>query len=131
MTIAEKRDLNGLVRHGRKDAEVSAVILFGSSAHGKSGKGSDVDVCLLLQPRPYGAKELSGKKLAYLKLFDLDVQVFQQLPLYLKKRVIAEGRILLCKDENALYDTAFSVIREFADFEHIYRDYLKEVAHAG
>ena len=30
-----------------------------------------------------------------------------------------------------LYEVAFVTIREFADFEHIYLDYLNEVADAG
>ena len=42
-------------------------------------------------------------------------------------RVIKDGKVLHCKDDDALYDIAFTVIQEFADFEPIYRDYLKEV----
>jgi hypothetical protein len=38
-----------------------------------------------------------------------------------------EGKVLHCKNEDALYDIAFTVIQEFADFEPIYKDYLKEV----
>jgi hypothetical protein len=34
-------------------------------------------------------------------------------------------------DEDSLYELAFTVIREYSDFEHVYRDYLKEVANAG
>jgi len=76
----------------------------------------------------YNPAELSQKKLEYLKLFDMDIQVFQQLPLYNRTRIIKEGKILFCANEDELYEIVFSTIREFGDFEHIYRHYLREVA---
>lgn len=117
-----------LVNTAKLDEEILAVILFGSSARRENLRYSDVDICLILKPQGYSAKYLSSKKLKYLKEFNLDIQIFQQLPIYIKKRVVKEGKILFCKDENEMYKIAFKTIEEFTDFEHIYRDYLKEVA---
>lgn len=118
---------NELVNTAKLDGEILAVILFGSGAHRKNLRYSDVDICLILKPQEYSAKYLSSKKLEYLKEFNLDIQIFQQLPIYIKKRIVKEGKILFCKDEDEMYKVAFKTIEEFTDFEHIYRDYLKEV----
>jgi len=58
----------------------------------------------------------------------MDIQVFQQLPFYIRTRIIKEGKILFCANEDELCKIVFSTIREFGDFEHIYSHYLKEVA---
>jgi predicted nucleotidyltransferase len=118
--------LTNLVEIVKQDNEVIAVLLFGSIAQGRADRESDIDICLVMQPGFYAPLELSRKKLAYLKLFDLDIQIFQQLPLYIRMRVIKENRVLFCRNEGGLYKIAFSTITEFSDFEHIYRDYLKD-----
>jgi len=90
---------------------------------------SDLDVCLVLQPQ--AADQKAEKRLEYLGEFDLDVQVFQALPLPIRSRVLKEGRILLVKDEDALYALAFRTAQEFDDFRHIYEAYLEAVADGG
>lgn len=123
--------LDRMVKKAKEDEQILALLLFGSQARDDNIKASDIDICLVLMPGSYTSKNLSQKRLEYLKSFDLDIQVFQQLPLYIKVRVLKEGRVLFCRNEDQLYDIAFFTIREFADFEHIYREYLEEVAHAG
>lgn len=123
-----KEKLDKLIKTAQQDSEILAVFLFGSSARRQNHKESDIDICLFMKPDDYTSFELSQKKLQYLKLFNMDVQIFQQMPLYIKVRIIKEGEILFCADEEELYEFVFRVIAEFGDFEHIYRDYLKEVA---
>lgn len=129
--VVDKREINNIVKAVEKDSRILALLLIGSVARGEDYEGSDVDLCLILMPSSYQAIELSKKKLAYRKQFNLDIHVFQQLPLYVKRRVLRDGKVLFCRDTEQLYEVAFMVIREFAHFEHIYRDYLKEVADAG
>lgn len=119
--------LDKLIDKARQDKGILAVFLFGSLARSVDYKGSDIDICLVLEPDSYTSIELSQKKLEYLDSFDMDVQIFQQLPLYIRIRIVKEGKTLFCRDEHKLYQIAFRTIQEFADFEHIYRDYLKEV----
>ena len=126
-----ERELEALLDRARHDRDVLAVMLFGSAARGDSHPGSDLDVCLVLYPRDWAPEELARKRLGYVGAFDLDVRVFQALPLYVRHRVLKEGRVLLVKDEDALYDLAFRTAQEFDDFKHIYREYLEGVAHGG
>jgi hypothetical protein len=120
-------ELARLLRRAREDAEVLAVLLFGSAARDEAGPGSDVDVCLVLTARPRSRMQLAEKRLQYLGDVDLDVQIFQSLPLYIRSRVLKEGRVLFCRDEDALYETAFATIRTFERFKRTYRAYLEEV----
>ena len=54
--------------------------------------------------------------------------VFQQLPLYMRSRVLREGRVLFTGDEDALYRVAVRTAKAFEGFRHIHRAYLDEVA---
>lgn len=125
------RQLERLLTTAQADDDVLAVILFGSAARGDQTPTSDVDVCLVLQPGKYSPLALSRKKLAYLKGGDLDVHIFQQLPLYIRRRVLKEGKVLCERDTDTLYELAFRTAQAFEDFKSIYHTYLAEVARAG
>jgi len=127
---AINKQLNKLITLVKQDKQILAVILFGSCAREESYQGSDIDICLIMDKNSFTSEILFKKRMHYLKLFDMDIQIFQQLPLYIRVRIIKEGKILFCRDEDKLYELAFRTITEFADFEHIYKDYLKEVASA-
>jgi predicted nucleotidyltransferase len=125
------RQLERLLSAVQADRDVLAVILFGSAARGEQTPASDVDVCLVLASRKYTPLALSRKKLAYLKQGTLDVHLFQQLPLYIRRRVLKEGKVLFERDTDALYELAFRTAQAFEDFKPIYQTYLAEVARAG
>jgi len=112
------------------DPEIVAVFLFGSRARGESTPASDADVCLMLEPGKHTASDLTSKRLSYLKESDADIHIFSQLPLYIRHRVLKEGKVLLCRDEDLLYEIAFRTAQAFEDFKHIYYGYLEEVAGA-
>ncbi|MFH1609632.1 MAG: nucleotidyltransferase domain-containing protein [Candidatus Bipolaricaulota bacterium] len=118
--------LDELLGVAREDPHVLAVILYGSQARGEAGPGSDVDVCLVLK-LGFPKEELPAKTFAYLG-FDLDVRVFQALPLAVRRRVLQEGRVLYARDEDALYDLAIRTAKAWEDFRHIHHDYLEAVA---
>jgi predicted nucleotidyltransferase len=118
--------IEGFVAKAREDPDVLAVILYGSRARGDEKPGSDTDVCLILTPA-FSSEGLPAKALAYLG-FDLDVRLFQALPLAVRRRVLREGRVLYVRDEDALYDLAIRTARAWEDFRHIHQDYLEAVA---
>jgi predicted nucleotidyltransferase len=126
-------ELDRLLGMVKQDGEVLAVIIFGSAARDEQAPFSDVDICLVMMPppRPSSLTGLSYKRLEYMKNNSFDLRVFQQLPLYIRVRVLREGRILFVRDENQLYELAFRTAQAFEDFKHIYYGYLKEVALAG
>jgi hypothetical protein len=116
------------VETAKDDRDVLAVILFGSEARGEARAESDVDVCLVLEDRRLDTLGQSQKRSAYLASYDLDIQIFQQIPLYLRVRVLREGKVLFCRDEDKLYAMAFQTAQHFEDFRHIHEEYLEAVA---
>jgi predicted nucleotidyltransferase len=122
------RALRRLVERAAGDGDVLAVILFGSQTRGEAGPRSDIDVCLVLPPRMASREDAARKRLEYLSESDLDLSVFQQLPLHVRSRLLKEGKVLFTRDEDALYAVAARTARSYEHFRHIQRRYLDEVA---
>ncbi len=108
-----------------KDKEILAAILFGSFPQ----EGfSDIDVCIVLYPGKYENLYLSEKKLELMMVLPhFDIQIFQQLPMYIRTRVL-KGKVIFCRDEKMLYEVAIQTIKEFEDYRKIYDEYLRGVA---
>ena len=107
--------------------KVRFIMLYGSSVEGISRAESDIDLCIDIdEDTDYERSSFRLKVLS--ELPDLfDVQIFAQLPLYVKKEVI-KGKVIFCRDEEYLYETAISVIKEFEDFKYRFYDYIGERA---
>ena len=122
-----------VARVAANDERVLALLLFGSRARCEAKRSSDVDLCIVLDPSQADASTAASVKLAYLEATPgtFDIQVYQSLPIYVRKRILAEGRVVYCRDEDALYALARRTIREFEDFRPRYQCYLDEVARAG
>ena len=133
MSQRNKGSTDILLAKAQQDEDVLAVFVFGSVARGEEVDTSDIDVCLFLMPQsthldPAG---YSHKRLDYIVGSDFDVQIFQQLPLPIRRRVLREGQILFVRDEDLLYELAIRTAKAFEDFKYIYYHYLDEVANAG
>ncbi len=130
MNQQQHRTVQRLLGKIKKDKQILAVFLFGSVARGENNARSDLDICLVLTPGKFTSKKFSQVKIKYLSRFNADIWVFSQLPIYIQQRILKEGKVLFCRNDDLLYEIAFKVIREFADFEPFYREYLREVLHA-
>ncbi|HEX7468163.1 MAG TPA: nucleotidyltransferase domain-containing protein [Methanobacterium sp.] len=107
-----------------KDEDILALILFGSYARGEEAR--DVDLCLVLFPDK--VKKALDKRIEYSQRDELDVQVFQDLPLYIRPRVLREGKVMHVKDEDLLYDIAIKTAKDFELFRPKYELYLEGIA---
>jgi predicted nucleotidyltransferase len=132
-TFKEGAGLEKLLTKAHQDEDVLAVFLFGSVVREEQAHLSDIDLCIALVPKPtpFEPTAFSRKRLDYLKDFTFDIQIFQQLPLYVRRRVLKEGRILFVRDEALLYELAFQTARAFEDFRPMYLSYLEEMRIAG
>ncbi|ODS42235.1 MAG: hypothetical protein MSIBF_02550, partial [Candidatus Altiarchaeales archaeon IMC4] len=83
---------------------VEFVLLHGSSAEGRATENSDIDVCVYFKGN---SEEQSRFRLRLLEKLpsDIDVQIFQQLPLYVRKEVL-KGREIYVHDREFTYDLA-------------------------
>lgn len=120
--------LGRVVDRAARDPDVLAVIVFGSRARGDASPRSDLDVCLVLGAGPTSDIAIGRKRLDYLAEADVDLVVFQQLPLAVRSRILKEGSVVFVRDEPALYALATRTARAFEGFRHIHRHYLEQVA---
>lgn len=119
----KNKQIKKIIDKAKKDKRVIAVALFGSSL---KIEGRDIDICVFLDKR-YSNLEMSKKRLQFLRGLDddFDIQIFQQLPIYIRSKILREGKILFCKNLKLLYDLAFLTIKEFDDFKDIYKSYIE------
>lgn len=110
-----------------KEKEVIAVILFGSYAKNKE-YANDIDLCIMFD-KNYGNITMTKKRLAYSTYTPnkFDIQIFQLLPLYIRKRILKEGKLLYSKDTKKVYDISYLTIKDYGAFERHYKDYIKAV----
>lgn len=128
MTADTSPALTRLLARAERDPDILAVMLFGSRARGDASPGSDVDVCLVLTPVPRSKLAEAQKRLDYLAEADVDVVVFQHLPLAIQSRILREGHVLYVRHEDALYELAIRSVKAFERFRPIHQAYLDEVA---
>ena len=112
-----EKKLRAFVELARKDNDIAGAILFGSRAKGTETKASDTDICIFVRRTFKG--RMTKKRLQYMEE-GLDVHIFQQLPVYMKARVLKEGKTLFISDKNDMYDAAFDAIKEFEYFKPRY-----------
>jgi uncharacterized protein len=126
-------EVTRLIEKVKADDTVLAVFLFGSHARGDETPNSDIDLCLVLPPGSETRTDQTAVRMAYLEDTSgrVRIHVFQQLPLYIRRRVHKDGVVLLCKDWDTLYQIAYRTAQALEDFKPIYRAYLDQVAHAG
>ena len=101
-----------LVKILKKDRDVLAVILYGSVARNKETPLSDIDVCVVLKRDMKNKYIMSKKRLKYLTFAHrrFDIQIFQLMPLYIRIRILREGKILYCRHLKHLYTIAHETI---------------------
>ena len=111
----------------KKDRLILAVALYGSYARKEPYR--DIDLAIILNKKISNI-EMSRIKMRYSSLMpsNFDIKVFQQLPIYIRMQVIKDGKIVLCKNFDDLYELSFLTLKEFGFYKKIYNLYLQNVA---
>mgnify|MGYP001608008432 CR=1 FL=1 len=124
--IKMEQKISQVVGKIKKDKNVIAIMLFGSYARNKE-YARDIDICVFLDSKDN--KKMFKKRLNYLKGVSdkFDIQIFQQLPLYVRISVLRDGRILYLKDKKRLYNLAYETLKSYTFFEKYYLDYIGQV----
>jgi hypothetical protein len=105
------------------DGKVQFIVLYGSRANGDFRKDSDMDICIGVEGTEEERGEFRLKVLSSLMDDDIDIHIYQDLPLYIKKDIF-KGELLYTKDLTMIYDLAYEDRKAYEDFEHRYLDYI-------
>ena len=126
------KKLKQLLKVLSQDPDVFAAFLFGSAARTSGKQYRDLDICLLFMPDSWEKSPVNFflNKLSYID-FGLDVHFFHTLPLYIRHRVVKEGKLLFTKNEDLLYEAAFDTLRKWEDLKPYYQEYLAEMLRSG
>jgi len=110
------------IRKAKGFDKVRFIILYGSVAKDKQNDLSDIDFCVYYDGSKRDAYKFRMKLLGNLSN-KFDVHIFNSLPLYIRKEILA-GKVLYYKDMKFLYNIAYSTIKEFDDFKKHYYSYI-------
>ena len=91
------------------------IALFGSRAEGYSRASSDYDVAIYYEGDKKERYEFLFKVLGKMD-DDIDVKIFQDLPLVLKSKILSHGVMLYVRDYDDLLRIANKVRWEYEDF---------------
>lgn len=118
--------LKEIINKIRRDKEVIAIFLYGSYLRNRE-YARDIDLCVMVDNKGYSISSLGKKRLSYLISVPehFDIQVFQLLPLYVRIKVLKEGKILYSRNQRMIYDIAYDTIKEYRLFEPHYLDYIE------
>lgn len=119
-------NIKKIIEKAKKDKDVLAVALFGSFARNEPHR--DIDICIFLNKK-LSNLDMTNKRIKYLSNAGdkLDIHIFQQLPIYIRIRILKEGKVLFCRKDDFLYEIAFDTIKEFNVYEKGYNIYLEGV----
>jgi len=103
--------------------KVRFIVFHGSAAEGRALPDSDIDICIYYEGTP--EEQWTYRKNLLKELPDkYDIQIFQQLPLYVRKEVL-KGRPIYVKDKT-IYDIAYDTIKEYEDYHPFFVRYVRE-----
>ena len=114
--------MEDILKQLKKLPFVDGIYLFGSRAKGTAKPYSDTDICVF-------AETTKKQRMDILKLNDKDVDVvlFNELPLSMQAAVFRDGKALYVRKPNQLRDAKYFTIKRYLDFQHILNNHIKVI----
>lgn len=112
-----------LVPYFAAQEQIAVAYLFGSVARGQASPLSDIDIAILLQSPQDAAARFSLRLRvtkdikALVRDRDIDVIVLDDVPLAVSYRVIRDGVVLNCNNEQLRIEWTASTVSRYLDFK--------------
>jgi len=109
---------------------IAFIALYGSVTKNRNTPLSDIDIAVFYE----GSKDERFKfRMSVLGRIgaEFDVQIFQDIPLYIQKEVIAYGKLLYYKEYDVVFNVYMNVIKDFDDFTRhlkLYHSYSRGIS---
>jgi predicted nucleotidyltransferase len=111
-----------VIRELKNFGFVHSIILFGSRARGMEGTKSDVDLCIIPKPDiDINLKERIALDNSVTE--NIDISLLNELPVYIRKRVFLEGKVLYTQDIYYILTLAKENDLEYARYNRLKSDY--------
>lgn len=127
VTVTKRNeDINEAISKLKSSKLVHSIILFGSKARGTEKEKSDIDICVIPKPDiEIPLKERISINNSVPE--NIDISFIDELPVYIRKRVFLEGRVLYTQD--MYYVLTLSKINdiEYERYKRLTKDYHKHV----
>ena len=118
-----------LIKKLDEQKKVKFIALFGSYAKGTATKRSDIDIAIY-----YDGDEKERFNFRILVSGSLsdkyDIQIFQDLPLYVKQEIFKFGKFIYGEHSKEMYGANFKVIKEFENFRRFLDMYYAKLGEA-
>jgi predicted nucleotidyltransferase len=108
-----------------QEPSIVLAYLFGSHARGQANSLSDVDVAVFLDGQPDNdlcfevRLNMTGRLMDHLHTNNVDVAILNQAPLALRYRVVRDGRLLFCRDNDAHIAFTAQTVSRYLDFKPV------------
>lgn len=119
-------DINEAISKLKSSGLVHSIILFGSKARGTEKEKSDIDICVIPKPDI----EIPLKERISLNNSvpeNIDISFIDELPVYIRKRVYLEGRVLYTQDMYHVLTLSKINDIEYERYKRLTKDYHKHV----
>ena len=114
-----------------ENQEIATAYLFGSFV--KSEFFSDIDLGLITNTdleRPLKFELGMETRLENIVKYPVDVRILNHAPFSFSQNVIRHGEIIIDKNPNLRAEFTGNVLKQYFDFSHFRKHYLKEVINA-
>lgn len=118
------KDLADRIRSFDDEGRIAFITVYGSQVSGTTTPLSDVDIAVYFQGTKKERFAFRRKALGRLDNA-IDLRIFQDLPIYIQKEVIASGTPIYVGDYDTMYETYVKTIRKADDFQKYYNVYVE------
>ncbi|KCZ71006.1 putative nucleotidyltransferase [Candidatus Methanoperedens nitroreducens] len=117
-----KDEIEEIVSRLKQFSFIHSIVLFGSKAKGTGRAESDVDICIV--PKPEADVSLKERiALNNIVPESIDISLLSELPVYIRKRVFLEGKVLYTEDPYYVLTLAKENDLEYVRYQRMKRDY--------
>ncbi|MBI4163801.1 MAG: nucleotidyltransferase domain-containing protein [Candidatus Aenigmarchaeota archaeon] len=120
----EAKDIKKIAAEISHIEGVNAAYLFGSRATGKQKPYSDIDLCIITNPK---IKKEARNEILATSSKKIDTHILSDLPLYIQFRVFKDGKQLFVNSKSGLHKARVDVVRKYLDFQPRLERYYRRI----
>lgn len=123
MEINNEVTLNEVIKKLSKFNYVNCIYLFGSQINKRARKDSDIDIAIITR----NATKSQELNIMGHSSNNIDISLFNRLPLIIQFRVLKEGKLVFCIDEKHLNEIKMNIFRKYLDYSPFINRFYRRI----